>query len=69
MESLTALEDVLFRRVLPIELVDLFEILFPWLDLLAALLRESFIVSGFLFVGGGLKEGIPVGRGKGGFHC
>ena len=68
MESLTALEDILVRRVLPIELVNLFEILFPWLNLLAALLHESFVVAGFLFVVGGLKEGILVGKGEGVFH-
>ena len=68
MESLTALEDILVRRVLPIELVDLFEILLPWLDLLAALLHESFIIAGFVLVVGGLKEGIPVRRGEGAFH-
>ena len=68
MESLTALEDILVRRVLPIELVDLSEILLPWLDLLAALLYESFIVAGFLFAVGGFNEGIPAGKGEGGFH-
>ena len=67
-EPLTALEDILLRRVLPIELVDLFEILFPWLDLLAAFVHESFIVAGFRIVVAGLKEGITVGRGKGAFH-
>ena len=68
-ESLTALEDILVRRVLPIELVDLVEVLFPWLDFLAGLLHESCIVAGLLLVvGGGLREGIPVGKGEGGFH-
>ena len=67
-EPLTAFEDILARRVLPIELVDLLEILFPGLDLLAALVRGSFIVAGFLIVTGGLEEGILVGRGERVFH-
>ena len=71
-EALTALEDILVRRrVLPIELVDLLEVLFPGLDLLAAsLLHGSFIVAGFFFVivVGGLDEGILVGEGEWGFH-
>ena len=68
METLTALEDIPLRRVLPIELIDLLEVLFPRLNLLAAFIHESFIVAGFLIVVAGLKEEIPVGRGKGGFH-
>ena len=67
MEPLTALEDILARRVFPIELVDILEVLFPWLDLLGSL-AESFIGAGFLFVVCGSKEGIPAGKGEGAFH-